>query len=485
MLDQAPGAADQGGPDQASSLDATTEPAPARDAAPDAVRDAQSEAEASVTAALALTAAAGSAANFGNVTVGSSRDDTFVLSNSGLQGTGIGISVTGAGFARLVGVANECGTTIAGGASCNIGVRFTATTLGAQTGSLAVTATMGTPPTPIALSATSICAAGQTVCAGACVDTITDPENCGRCNHSCLTGGLCSASVCQPITLVAAAQTSNVVDIASDGNVVVWADSVSNTINQVGAPGTARIVLGAAPTVSAPINVGIDASSGTVFWAQQDGNIGFATRGMAASAALTGCVAGSPIAAINVRSATTVDVLSAGFLGLCSFTAGTPGSGSILAVTSFMSNAVGRTITPSRFMGDVQNQAVLQLGVSGGPNPVIVATILNQPSPLYVVQDSTFVYWSVSTPAILRTPVLTPAATLPQAILTNAGGPVGGMTTDGSNVFYQNGTGIFYIPVAGASTGTRLTTQSGLFLKYASGAVYFASQNTIFKVATP
>lgn len=492
--DQTLGAPDQtlGAPDQASAREATTESAaPARDAAADAVRDAPvaAEAEASLTAAsLALAAAMGSAANFGNVTVGTTRDGTFVLSNSGQQATGIGIGVTGAGFARLVGVANECGTTIAGGGSCNIGVRFTASTLGAQTGSLAVTASAGTAPAPISLSATSVCAAGQMACAGTCIATATDPDNCGRCNHGCLTGGTCSGSICQPITFVAAGQTSNVVDIASDGNVVVWADSGSNTINQVGSPGATKIVLGSSPTVTAPLNVGIDAASGTIFWAQQDGTIGSATRGLAGSAELTGCTGLTPVAAINVGFSNSVDVLSVGFLATCSITLGTPGSGILLADTNFPSNAVGRTLTSSRFMGDVQNQAVLQLGVSGDFNPVILATIPMQSSALYVVQDSSFVYWSAATgggPAILRVPLATPTAMLPQTILANAGGTVGGMTTDGVNVYFQNGNGIFYIPVAGATTATRLTTQNGLFLKYASGAVYFASGGAIFKIATP
>lgn len=490
MSDQAVGA-DQRGPDQASAGDATTESAPARDAAADAARDAPMTTDGGLAASLTLTAAAGSAANFGNVTVGSSRDETFVLSNAGQQqATSIGISVTGAGFARLVGVANECGTTLAGGGNCNIGVRFTATTLGAQMGALMVSATTGAPA-PVNLGATSVCATGQTACGGTCVDTTSDPDNCGRCNHGCLTGGLCSGSVCQPITFVAATQTSNVVDIATDGNVVVWADSGNNTVNQVGSPGATKIVLGSSPTVNAPLNVGVDAASGTIFWAQLDGVIGSATRGLANSASATGCMGATPIAAINVFSSNSVDVLSSGvtgFLATCSITLGMPGSGVSLADTTIPSNALGRTITPSRFVGDVQHGAILQLGVSGDFNPSILATIPNQTMPLYVVQDSTFVYWSAATgggPAILRTTVLMSAAMAPQTILTNAGGQVGGMTTDGVNVYYQNGNGIFYIPIAGASAGTRLTTQNGLFLRYASGAVYFASGGAIFKIATP
>jgi hypothetical protein len=34
--------------------------------------------------------------------------------------------------------------------------------------------------------------------AGACLDTSTDPDNCGTCGHSC-GGGACIGGVCQPL----------------------------------------------------------------------------------------------------------------------------------------------------------------------------------------------------------------------------------------------------------------------------------------------
>jgi hypothetical protein len=97
-------------------------------------------------------------------------------------------------------------------------------------------------------------------------------------------------------------------------------------------------------------------------------------------------------------------------------------------------------------------------------------------------------YWSAATgngPAVLRALSASASAASAQIILTNAGGTVGGLATDGVNVYYQNGSGIFFIPVAGSATGTRLTTSNGLFLKYAAGTLYFASGGGIFKVATP
>jgi len=39
------------------------------------------------------------------------------------------------------------------------------------------------------------------MCSGACVQTASDPLNCGSCGHSC-QGGTCSGGVCQPLSLV-------------------------------------------------------------------------------------------------------------------------------------------------------------------------------------------------------------------------------------------------------------------------------------------
>jgi hypothetical protein len=61
---------------------------------------------------------------------------------------------------------------------------------------------------------------------------------------------------------------------------------------------------------------------------------------------------------------------------------------------------------------------------------------------------------------------------------------VGGLTTDGKNVYYQVPSGMFYMQVGGGSA-TPLVSTAGTFLKYASGAVWFAASNTIYKIATP
>jgi Bacterial cadherin-like domain len=100
---------------------------------------------------------------FGTVRVGLVTHD-FTLSNAAGAGTlsNIAVSVTGTGFSRVtLLVPNNCGTTLAGGASCTIRVAFTTTTRGVYTGSLSVTGTnsAGTAVTvtnsPITLTGTA------------------------------------------------------------------------------------------------------------------------------------------------------------------------------------------------------------------------------------------------------------------------------------------------------------------------------------------
>lgn len=40
------------------------------------------------------------------------------------------------------------------------------------------------------------CAANYTICGDACVNTMTDPKNCGGCGRACLTGQYCSSGAC-------------------------------------------------------------------------------------------------------------------------------------------------------------------------------------------------------------------------------------------------------------------------------------------------
>ncbi len=109
-------------------------------------------------AGLALAPATGSSASFGNVLVGATGTQTFVLTNTGQQATtAVTVTLTTAatsGFAVVAPVTGDCTTTttLAGGASCTIHVRFTAPGAGLQTATLGASATVGGTAPPLSLS---------------------------------------------------------------------------------------------------------------------------------------------------------------------------------------------------------------------------------------------------------------------------------------------------------------------------------------------
>ena len=41
------------------------------------------------------------------------------------------------------------------------------------------------------------CSTGLEACGSACVNTMTDPQNCGGCGKACATGQTCSGGACQ------------------------------------------------------------------------------------------------------------------------------------------------------------------------------------------------------------------------------------------------------------------------------------------------
>jgi hypothetical protein len=56
----------------------------------------------------------------------------------------------------------------------------------------------------------------------ACTNTLTDPENCGACGHSCC-GGSCSRGVCTPVNLVSGLPTTPIYLVA-DASGLYWID---------------------------------------------------------------------------------------------------------------------------------------------------------------------------------------------------------------------------------------------------------------------
>ena len=77
--------------------------------------------------------------DFGSVASGGNSEvKVFTLFNNGGSTAFLAINVAGVDFARFTGVQLNCGASLVGMGTCNVGVRFSPTTLGPKTGSLNV-----------------------------------------------------------------------------------------------------------------------------------------------------------------------------------------------------------------------------------------------------------------------------------------------------------------------------------------------------------
>jgi peroxiredoxin len=63
-------------------------------------------------------------------------------------------------------------------------------------GQLAAAFVGGIFAVPLRAFAQGSCPSGQILCNGTCVNTATDPNNCGKCGSACASGELCQAGVC-------------------------------------------------------------------------------------------------------------------------------------------------------------------------------------------------------------------------------------------------------------------------------------------------
>ncbi len=103
----------------------------------------------------ATLTASPSSESFGNENVGStSASQTVTISNTGSAAA----SMSSIGITGPFTESNNCGTSLAGGASCTVGVAFAPTAAGAATGTLTVNSSAPGSPLTVALSGTGVSA---------------------------------------------------------------------------------------------------------------------------------------------------------------------------------------------------------------------------------------------------------------------------------------------------------------------------------------
>jgi hypothetical protein len=134
---------------------------------------------------------------------------------------------------------------------------------------------------------------------GSCSDTQADPNNCGRCGHSCL-GGQCTAGKCQPVELTRG--PAGATGIALDTTDVYWTSITANSVHKVSKNGgTAATLAQAANGVDAPY--GIFVEGGFVYWVNSALFTGTVMR-----CPVAGCGAAPQMVAYNVNEPTDLVV---------------------------------------------------------------------------------------------------------------------------------------------------------------------------------
>ena len=372
------------------------------------------------------------------------------------------------------------------------------------------------------------CNANLTHCGGACVDTQSDANNCGRCGHGCV-GGACVAGQCQSWTVanasvnnagltVVRAGTLGHVDIATDGTNVIWIDRTQGVLQASATAGPSAPVVNLSPmqqssTVS-PANLAM--GHGVVVWTLSD-----VANGVSLWAATEGTPnSGVQIASLGAGSAG--DLPSGLALDATASTAyffdsennsgyapQSPGLYKCVLANKTCSVLYAATV-PSYLA--LANDVAMANGVlywtdsaSGTVSRANYATnsmgtiVTNQTAPCLLATDASYVYWasvtltSGASPSSASFAIARSSSTGgPSAVVPGTSGALMGMGTDGNYLYFAHNTAtqigqLDYVPVDGSAGPTPLKAgQQAYALAVGGGAIYWLNgDNTIDGIAAP
>jgi hypothetical protein len=312
------------------------------------------------------------------------------------------------------------------------------------------------------------CEAGQSSCGGKCIDTSSDPNNCGGCGIVCNT--TCSAGVCQLIGSQCDAGTITQVGdnacLTIDSTNVYWAAGFANgSIYKIPLGG------GCPAQVIGQQNVphGV-ASDGT--------NLFFTNQG---TAQLLGSVQRVPVGGGNptpiaTNQASPTDVVldannvywtNQGDGSVWKSDKNTPNPVKLAGPNGQNHAAHLRVDATNVYFTDPAGSAVYRVPIAGGSAPVAMTTA--GPNARYIAIDSQNAYFGSSgnaTSAILSI-ALNASAGTPAQLLPNMKS-VAGIETDGTSIWYaeptnvqpyQGGTGEIHRMTVTAQNDTPLATK--------------------------
>jgi hypothetical protein len=275
---------------------------------------------------------------------------------------------------------------------------------------------------------------GGKVCSGICVDTNTDPNNCGGCNVPC-TGGSCVGGVCNLIApdagtpppvgdfaCIAIDSTSVYVatglgvstggaiykvplaggvpriivmnqgtphGIASDGTSVFWANNSTGEIMKSDTNG-----MNAAPIAqnqTNPVDVALDATN--VYWV--NAGTGEVWKASKSGANPTRLMTGLSLNHVGFLAVDAVNAYVADLLGGFIAYAPITGAGQLTKLAQNQSRPVGVGLdTLNVYWTNSMGGTVMKLPKTGVGQPLTIAQ--NQATPTGLATDGTNVYWANS-----------------------------------------------------------------------------------------
>ena len=331
------------------------------------------------------------------------------------------------------------------------------------------------------------CPNPQTVCSNQCVDTTTDESNCGFCGHNC-QGNPCTAGLCQASNIAqVTSPTTRISSIAVDSTTVYWTQGTGSGSGAYGKPfaGGNATSFGLSPDPR-----GIVVNLTHVYWVDY-------ANGSLTSAALLGGTPAQLVPAIDAGTSPGPTAITSDAQNVywVDSTLGTVNQmpiqgGAIVTLASGRLTPVAIAVDATHVYwadyGSVGNDGSVNKAPIGTSNSVTpLATGEQQPSGIAV--DGTSVYW---TDRVNPTGTVKSVSTQGGAINTiakNQGAPTG-VAVDSQYVYWTNydDNTVLKAPIAGGMSYTLASGQNNpAAIAVDDKNVYWANQGSgfILKVA--
>jgi hypothetical protein len=327
-----------------------------------------------------------------------------------------------------------------------------------------------------------------TQCDGGCVDLASDVNNCGACGHACVAGvQACQNSACACAGTLCAVPDGGVLgdggyiipDGGPGGGPVACVQTVSDPHNCGACGVTCKYACSGGGCV--PFELATLTSTGGFAVASNGTDVFIMTAsqgGVIEECAVTGCnLQPSQVAALNgTNNAGSSGQLALGGSWLYwpeqstvnDVTTATPTTTVFAQPANGSVNAVATNST-NVFWSD-ENLGILTCPI--GATCVSPTTLLGQASlaapPQMIVADAAYVYWSDANGDVLSYPIATPGSGSQVTLATGINDPQPAMAASAGRVYFSNGNG---------ASGGGVVLGTALGGTASSATVYYAGQN--------